>query len=194
MKTSTSLFFVMAYSSLAPPGSRPLEKRRLSRYILNMGLPADWKVKGVTREKMISTEKMLIGEAARRAGLGPKTLRYYEEIGLVAPYGRTPKGYRLYGAEELRRLSFVKKAKALGFTLSDIGDVLALTASGKTPCGEVEARAQRKIEELEEKIGELERLKGSLQALLGWRDEAEVGSSYYCPRIEGVPPLARKGS
>src|SRR5437016_4506585 len=65
-----------------------------------------------------------IAEVARRSGFNPSTLRYYEELGLVPPAGRTPAGYRLYDDSSLARLAFIARAKQLGCTLEEITDLV----------------------------------------------------------------------
>ncbi len=135
---------------------------------------------------MADGRKMLIGEAARQADLNPKTIRFYEEVGLVAPAGRTPKGYRLFDAEAVSRLGFIKKAQALGFTLAEIREILELRDGGSMPCEHVEAEVARKVEGIEERIAELEGLKASLLALQEQWKETEAASAAVCPQIEGA--------
>ena len=69
---------------------------------------------------------MNIGQAAKRSGVPAKTIRYYEEIGLIPPAGRTASGYRDYGEAEVETLKFINKARSLGFSVHDVGDLLAL--------------------------------------------------------------------
>ena len=133
---------------------------------------------------MADGQKLLIGEAARLAGLNPKTIRFYEEIGLIAPTGRTTSGYRLFDDEAVSRLGFIKKAQALGFTLTEIGEILALRDGGAMPCDHVEVEVNRKVAAIEERIAELTRLKASLEALLERWKEAEASGAAVCPRIE----------
>ncbi len=133
---------------------------------------------------MADGQKLLIGEAARRARLNPKTIRFYEEIGLIAPTGRTTSGYRLFDDEAVSRLGFIKKAQALGFTLTEIGEILALRDGGAMPCDHVEAEVTRKVAAIEERIEELEGLKASLETLLERWKEAEASGAAVCPRIE----------
>ncbi len=133
---------------------------------------------------MAGGEKLLIGEAARLADLNPKTIRFYEEIGLIAPTGRTTSGYRLFDDEAVSRLGFIKKAQALGFTLTEIGEILALRDGGAMPCDHVEVEVNRKVAAIEERIAELTRLKASLEALLERWKEAEASGAAVCPRIE----------
>ena len=75
------------------------------------------------------TNLMPIGEAARRSGFTVRTLRFYERRGVLKPSARRPNGYRLYGEADLQRLSFIRRAKALGLTLSSIRELVIATAS-----------------------------------------------------------------
>lgn len=135
---------------------------------------------------MADGRKMLIGEAARQADLNPKTIRFYEEVGLINPVDRTQSGYRLFDAEAVSRLGFIKKAQALGFTLAEIREILALSDDGLEPCDHVEAEVGEKLASIEERIAELQSLKASLTALLDrWKD-AETAGATVCPKIESA--------
>lgn len=133
---------------------------------------------------MADGRKLLIGEAAKQAGVNPKTIRFYEEVGLITPAGRTTKGYRLFDSGAVSRLGFIKKAQALGFTLTEIGEILDLRDGGLEPCEHVESQVALKVGDIEERIRELQELKASLVALLERWNEAEAGESAVCPRIE----------
>lgn len=78
-----------------------------------------------------------IGELARAFGLSPDALRYYERLGLLAPSGRSPGGFRLYGEEAFRRLRFIKEAQAAGLKLEDIAWILRAVEEGHPPCRHV---------------------------------------------------------
>jgi DNA-binding transcriptional MerR regulator len=80
---------------------------------------------------------MRIGELASRSGVSTKTIRYYEGIGLFLPPRRSASGYRDYDEPALDRLAFVRAAQAVGLSLGEIRDILALRDSGNTPCGHV---------------------------------------------------------
>ncbi len=82
---------------------------------------------------------MRIGELAHRAGINPRTLRYYERIGLLAPSARTEAGYRLYSDKDADRLAFIRRAQTLGLSLAEIADIIALRDSGTPPCRDVHA-------------------------------------------------------
>ena len=106
-----------------------------------------------------------IGELAAELGLNPKTIRYYEAIGLLPDPARTAAGYRLYGAADRERLRFIAKAKAIGFTLREIGEILALRDGGAEPCPHVRKLLDRKLEALDAHLRLLGELRADLQAL-----------------------------
>lgn len=121
-----------------------------------------------------------IGQVAKRANVGIDTVRYYEREGLVAPAGRLASGYRRYGDTELRRLRFIRRAKALGFTLEDIRALLALSDGRNV--AKVRRAAQDKLADVERRIAELERVRAGLAELVA-----------ACPghgRAESCPILA----
>ncbi len=105
-----------------------------------------------------------IGEVARLTGFSTKTLRFYEEQGLVEPATRTEAGYRLYGPEEVARLEFVKRAKLLGLSLKEITELVDLAAESSR--GRVIPRLERvleaKLEETERKMAEMAEFRRSL--------------------------------
>ncbi len=106
-----------------------------------------------------------IGALARTEQLAPETLRYYERVGLIEPARRTASNYRLYGPEARRRLRFIRRAQALGFSLAEIGELLSLHARPEADMGEVKALADEKIADIERKIRDLERMKAGLEGL-----------------------------
>lgn len=109
---------------------------------------------------------MNIGAAAKASGLSAKMIRYYESIGLLPAAGRNANGYRHYSASELKQLSFIKRARLLGFTLDEVGQLLALWQDGQRASSDVKALASGHIAELNEKISELIGLRDSLQELV----------------------------
>ena len=108
---------------------------------------------------------MLIGELAERSGVPTKTIRYYEDIGVLAPPARTPSGYRDYQDAAVDRLEFVRSAQAVGLTLGEIREIVALRDRGEVPCGHVLQLVQRRAVEVERRIAELERLRNELGRL-----------------------------
>ncbi len=114
-----------------------------------------WKVK----------RQMRIGELASRSGVAAKTIRYYEDIGLVPLPRRSPSGYRDYGESAVDRLAFIRASQAAGLTLGQIRSILALRDVGETPCGHVANLLQSRAAELNRRIGELTALRAELQRL-----------------------------
>ncbi|MBX6419468.1 MAG: MerR family transcriptional regulator [Nevskia sp.] len=107
---------------------------------------------------------LTIGELARRTEVPIDTIRYYERRRLIAEPPRRPSGYRQYPEETLQRLRFIRRAKALGFTLEEIAELLAL--SGRRDVAAVKRGAQRKLEALEQRIAELTRIRDGLARLV----------------------------
>jgi MerR family copper efflux transcriptional regulator len=107
---------------------------------------------------------MSIGQLAQQAGVAIDTVRYYERNALLAPAGRLASGYRRYGAAELKRLRFIRRAKALGFPLDDIRDLLGLGARGDV--ASIRQSAQLRLADVDARIAELQRVRSGLQALV----------------------------
>ena len=109
---------------------------------------------------------MRIGEVARKSGLPAKTIRFYEEAGLIAPAVREPNGYRSYDHEALQLLRFVKRARALGFSLGESAELLALWQDKERKSQDVRAVAQCHLVAIEQKMVELKSLKQALEDLV----------------------------
>ena len=88
---------------------------------------------------------MRIGEVARRSGVGVETIRYYEREGLLPEPERRPSGYRQYDGSTVERLEYIRRAKDLGFTLKEIGELLDLRVDRTRGCADVRALARAKI-------------------------------------------------
>lgn len=110
---------------------------------------------------------MRIGELARRAGVGIDTVRYYEREGVLPRPVRQGTGdYRQYSAEDLTRLSFIRRAKALGFTLTEISELLALSGQRGADMAGMRDAAKAKLVTVNAKLAELERIRHGLQTLV----------------------------
>jgi DNA-binding transcriptional MerR regulator len=108
---------------------------------------------------------MLIGELARKTGVNPKTIRYYEDIELLPPAARASSGYRQYTEEDVERLAFIRNAKALGVALGEIKEVLAFRDRGVSPCPYVLKLLDAKVKEIQGRIRGLRLLAGELRRL-----------------------------
>jgi len=109
---------------------------------------------------------LTIGVVARRAGIGVETVRFYERRGLLRRPARPGTGFRTYPEETVARLRFIRQAQVLGFTLTEIGDLLALRVAPGTDCAAVRARAAAKLADVEGRLAELERIRGALAKLV----------------------------
>jgi MerR family mercuric resistance operon transcriptional regulator len=103
-------------------------------------------------------EKLPIGELSRLSGVNIETIRYYEKIKILPAPPRTESGRRVYGPNEFRRLSFVRRSRELGFTIDEIRSLLALGAPGNASCREVREVATAHLEEIRTKIKDLVKL------------------------------------
>lgn len=140
--------------------------------------------------------QLTIGQLARIVGVNVQTVRYYERLNLLGPLARKPSGYRLYSHEEERRLRFIKNAQALGFTLREIGELLALRVASTARCGDVLKKAQAKLAQVKSKVDDLQTLTHALKILIR---ACRVGQpTGHCPillSLEKEPkPGAKKGA
>lgn len=126
-----------------------------------------------------------IGVVAKTAGVSVEAIRYYEKEGLLEKARRTEGGYRQYSPDVVRRLSFIGRAKELGFSLDEISDLLRLRMSPKSSCSSVRARAEKKIAIVEAKIAELGRIKTALVALAASCTRGDAPTSA-CPILDAI--------
>jgi Hg(II)-responsive transcriptional regulator len=111
------------------------------------------------------TQTLTIGELAGAVGVNVQTVRYYERRGLLPKPKRRASGYREYLASDVARLEFIRRAQALGFTLSEIEQLLALRVDPRTTPQDVHRAVEEKIEAVEEKIQDLTRISGALRTM-----------------------------
>jgi DNA-binding transcriptional MerR regulator len=139
--------------------------------------------------------EMRIGDLASRVGVNPKTVRYYEEIGVMPPPERRPSGHRLYGGEDLERMAFIRSAQRLGITLDEIREILALRERGSRPCAYVRDVLRREVADIEQRIADMARLRDDLVELERAADELEDGApSSTCSLIEHATVTAPGGA
>lgn len=113
----------------------------------------------------MTTGTFNIGRLGERAGVNIETIRYYEKIGLLPEPGRTAAGYRQYGENHLRRLSFIRKGRDLGFSIEAIRALLRLAEHPEQPCEGADRLASAHLAEVERKIEELGRLRDALHQM-----------------------------
>ncbi|MCL5999601.1 MAG: heavy metal-responsive transcriptional regulator [Chloroflexi bacterium] len=106
-----------------------------------------------------------IGELSAKTGVSPKTIRYYEQIGLLLPAKRGGNGYRMYDDTDAERLNFIRRARALDFALDEITEILAFRDRGIPPCKYVMSVIHDRIDAIQERIRNLEQLSDELAAL-----------------------------
>jgi Cu(I)-responsive transcriptional regulator len=125
---------------------------------------------------------MNIGTAADRAGLPAKTIRYYEEIGLLAP-ARTENGYRDYCEADIHRLRFLQRARSLGFSVEDCRHLLSLYDNRDRSSAEVKALAELRLDDIDRKIAALTELRSTLSHLV---DACHGDARPQCPILDGL--------
>lgn len=109
---------------------------------------------------------MKIGDVARHTGMNTKTIRFYEEAGLLPPPARTSAGYRNYQPEVADRLRFIRRGQAAGLTLQQIRQVLTIHDHGDAVCSHVRDVLQKRLDDVRGQIAELVGLEGHLESLL----------------------------
>ena len=126
-----------------------------------------------------------IGEAAKAAGTGAETIRYYEKIGLLPKPARTAGNYRSYGSREVARLTFIRRARELGFSLDQVRTLLSLSDDRGKPCAEVDEIASIHLKTVEQKIADLMALKRELSSTIS---QCSQGTIADCRILEALGP------
>jgi DNA-binding transcriptional MerR regulator len=128
---------------------------------------------------------LTIGKAARRVGVRPSAIRYYETRGILRPAARGSNGYRIYDRDAVKMLLFVRRAQSLGITLKEIMPLLDLASQGLRPCAHVKHLTRNRLQQIDRQIRELQSLRKELRALLRRR----VGR----PQANEVCPIIQRG-
>lgn len=138
------------------------------------------------------SKPLLVGEVARAAGVGVQTLHYYEREGIIPHPSRTASGYRQYDGATIGRLRFVQKAQALGLSLDEIKEVLALAARGTSPCGRVQAALAEKLADVDRRLQQLQSFRDELARLTEHATNAPVsdGEARICSILETARPAS----
>ena len=126
---------------------------------------------------------MNIGTVAKQTGVPAKTIRYYEDIGLIEPAIRADNGYRQYRERDVETLRFVQRARRMGFSVKDVGNLLELWRDRNRASADVKAMALGHIEEIETRIAELESIRDTLVRLTS---QCHGDDRPDCPILEGI--------
>jgi MerR family transcriptional regulator, mercuric resistance operon regulatory protein len=129
----------------------------------------------------IDVTALSIGDLATRTGVHLETVRYYENIGIMPKPPRNGAGHRRYDQEHLKRLTFVKRSRELGFTLKEVRALLALVDGGDYTCAEVHGLTLKHLHDVREKIVDLQRMEATLADI---SDKCADGTIPECPVIE----------
>jgi DNA-binding transcriptional MerR regulator len=129
-----------------------------------------------------------IGELANATTTKVETVRYYEKIGLLPPPARTLANYRAYGSEHLARLSFIRRARDLGFTLEAVRELLTLSDDKAQSCEAVDGIARIHLIEIDRKVRDLKSLRSELSRVLGSCSHGTVAD---CKIIETLAPRGK---
>jgi MerR family transcriptional regulator, copper efflux regulator len=127
---------------------------------------------------------LTIGQLAKAGGVGVETIRFYEREGLIAEPPRLRSGYRQYPLAAVRRVRFIRRAKEVGFTLSEIQDLLSLRVAEDKSCADVRDLARAKALEIERRIAELARMGAALSRLS--RACRGKGPTSECPLLDAL--------
>ena len=126
---------------------------------------------------------MNIGAVAERSGVPPKTIRYYESIGLVTPANREANGYRTYSAVDMRTLNFIRRARGLGFSVEEVRALLDLWRNRRRTSAAVRSLASEHLKALDRKIEELQSMRRTLARLI---EECRGDVRSDCPILEDL--------
>lgn len=152
--------------------------------VIEGGAPAPLVFFMATADNVIM-KTVFIGELGGRFGLNPRTIRYYERIGLLPRAARSGSGYRLYAQDAAARLEFVLKAKSFGLTLEEIRRILSLHDEGVAPCEHTRDFIRNKVGEIEDRIAALNSLKKTLSGALKKKFRRHAAAAF-CPIIEAA--------
>jgi MerR family transcriptional regulator, copper efflux regulator len=131
-----------------------------------------------------ASDRLTIGQLAAQGRVHLETIRYYERRGLLPRPPRTVSGYRAFPGEAVRRVRFIKRAQALGFSLREIAQLLALRAARGQSCVRMQAQAEAKIATIDAKLRQLRAMRGALIRLTATCDRRGITTA--CPILESL--------
>jgi DNA-binding transcriptional MerR regulator len=136
-------------------------------------------------------DSLKVGAVAKATGVGVQTLHYYERLGLLPKPQRSAANYRLYSSDAIRRVKFIRKAKAIGLTLEETKQILHLKEHGRAPCAKVAELGGRHLREIDMRLVELRKYRRALADALGdWQKENTTErecAGEFCDLIERLP-------
>ncbi len=127
--------------------------------------------------------RMAIGALSKHTGTNVETIRYYERVRLLPAPARSAGGYRLYGTAHLKRLSFIRRARVLGFSLKEVRTLLRLADERRRPCAEVRVVAEAHLDDIRAKIGDLKAMERVLKETVA---RCAKGTGSHCPVIDAL--------
>lgn len=127
--------------------------------------------------------RIAIGRLAKHTGTNIETIRYYERLGLWPAPPRSAGGYRLYAMQHLKRLNFIRRARALGFSIDDVRTLLRLADERKRPCAEVRVVAEAHLAEVRAKLADLKAMERVLKETVA---RCAEGTGTHCPLIDAL--------
>ncbi|MEA5477204.1 heavy metal-responsive transcriptional regulator [Pseudanabaena galeata UHCC 0370] len=126
-----------------------------------------------------------IGQVAVQSQVPIKTIRYYEELGLLKSSERTEGGFRLFAPNTIARIAFIKRLQKLGLSLQEIAEILKVHDRGLAPCAEIKQQLEHQILEIDRRVTELMTLRGEISALLDdWTPTAKSATEEICPILQ----------
>ena len=125
------------------------------------------------------SKQLTIGRVAKKAGVNIETIRYYQRIGIIKEPQKPLSGFRIYSTDTINRITFIKRAQQLGFSLKEVVELLDL---GEGHCADVRLKAEMKRKQIEDQIRDLKKLHSTLDTLINTCQQ-ETGS-VACPIVE----------
>jgi MerR family mercuric resistance operon transcriptional regulator len=140
---------------------------------------------------MEGMRRIAIGALATHTGANIETIRYYERVGLLPAPARSSGGYRIYGADHLKRLNFIRRARVLGFSLAEVRTLLTLADRRRRPCAEARAVAAAHLADVKGKIADLKAME---RVLIDTIARCDAGRGSHCPVIDALYTNGDSGS